>query len=110
MILPKKVYSHLGPVSVSYVVDPKLEVGDGDNFGIWNNRRRDIQVATTIGGVEIIETARLQSLLHELVHLALWDAGLTFPNEDAEEAVCDVLGTYMAGAVLNGYLALRVPK
>lgn len=43
---------------------------------------------------------------HEVVHLALFDAGVKL-DEELEERVCDALGTYLAAAVRSGFLEVK---
>lgn len=99
--LPKALWSPLGPVPValtSSVVDGAL--------GSFTFRSRDIHIDNT--GVPAIQWG---TFWHEAVHVALFDSGVTNGlSHDAEEAVCDAVGTYLAGMVLAGCLTVRAPK
>lgn len=101
--LPAEVFSVLGPVPVTE--NPSL-VEKREALGLASFRPRTIQVDQ--GSTR---QAQWQYLWHEMVHYALWDAGVTNGlSHEQEEAVCDAVGTYMAAAMLGGYVKVAVPK
>jgi Zn-dependent peptidase ImmA (M78 family) len=102
MKLPRSVFTALGPalIEVSEIADSK------ESFGIWNSQVRTV----TIDGASSYEN-QLSTLFHEMTHIALWDSGVAnFVEEKQAEAVCDAVGTYLAAAVLAGYLKFSVPR
>jgi Zn-dependent peptidase ImmA (M78 family) len=105
--LPNKVWSQLGAIPVKPVkmVTDQDGKDDDDAFGFWNTMARDIQILTLAA-----TPAQLATLFHEMAHVALHDAGVAIGDDATEERVCDAIGTYMAGSLLAGFLALRVPK
>ena len=106
MKLPSRVWSQLGDVPV------KLEAGmiecankDEAAYGKWNAVQRFITIDPSA-----CDATQIATLFHEMVHLALWDAGVKFAHEDAEETICDAIGSYMAGAVIAGYMKFGNPR
>jgi hypothetical protein len=99
--LPKALWSSLGPLGVS--LEDRLE----DNaLGMFTYRPRDIKIDNT--GVPAIQWA---TFWHEVTHVALFDSGVSnCLNNELEEAVCDAVGTYLAGMTLAGCLTVRAPK
>jgi hypothetical protein len=107
MKLPAVVYSQLGPVPVR--VDPELnrEAEPSEElFGRFNKASRAIAINGTS-----CHHAQLGTLMHEIAHVAMWDAGTdNILSEAQSEAVCDAIGTYLAAAVVAGYVRLTVPR
>jgi Zn-dependent peptidase ImmA (M78 family) len=102
MTLPKAVYSQLGPVPVAV----RNKIRNGNPFGMFWYGMREIEVHTKQS-----EASQLATLAHEMVHVALYDSGVEEGlNENALEAVCNAVGTYIAGAVQAGYIVLKTPK
>jgi hypothetical protein len=101
--LPAFVWSAQGPLPVT-VVEDLAETEKA--WGQFTMGERSIQLA----GDASCSANRLQTLCHELIHLALWDSGVhhLLPQE-VEEAVCDAVGSYLAGAARAGYLKFSVP-
>lgn len=109
MKLPAFVWSALGPVPVKLVKDLKVSdspTEEQEAFGTWDENRRAISIEPTA-----CAPTQIKTLFHEMTHVALNDAGVnnTF-NEAAIETVCDVLGSYLAGAAIAGYITIKVPK
>ena len=101
MKLPRNVYSQLGPVPVvmteGMVKDPNLP-----SFGMWDEVTRVIKIDPSAH-----EAAQLSTLFHEMVHVALTDAGANNSmSEQQAETVCDVVGAHFAAAVLAGHMKL----
>lgn len=93
--LPTSVWSVFGPVPVTVVPDLRDEK-DGILFGrvLYFTRRIEIRAEMSL-------VTQWQTLEHERVHLALFDAGarLSLTNEQ-EEAVCDSLATARVAEML----------
>lgn len=106
MKIPAQVWSQLGPIEVRLVKVPNVDgKEDLDAYGRWDGGKRDIEVG------EACVSSQMQTLFHEMIHIALWDAGAHNAfTDDAKEVICDAVGTYLAGAALHGWLALKVPK
>jgi hypothetical protein len=101
--LPAAVWSPQGPLPVT-VVDDLAESAQA--WGQFTAGERSIQLA----GAASSPTNRLQTLCHELVHLALWDSGIhNLLTHEVEEAICDAVGSYLSGAIQAGYIKLAVP-
>lgn len=92
--LPTKAYSVLGPVEVR---EAPLENLHG--------RVDYVPRIITIHQGQHPATA-WSTYWHEVVHLALFDAGVDLPEKQAE-AVCDALGTYFAAAVREGFIEVK---
>jgi hypothetical protein len=103
--LPQTVYSQLGPVTVT--LDDVIHADKKEPaFGIFSGRDRTIRVDSGSA-----EGNQLATLMHEIVHLALYDAGANnVLTATQAEVVCDALGTYLAAAVFAGYLRVTVPR
>lgn len=104
MKLPATVYSQIGPVAVS--LDDRIHADKKEPaFGLFCGRTRTIKVDS--GSAPEIQLA---TLMHEVTHLALFDAGANnVLTATQAEVVCDALGTYLAAAVLAGYLRFGRP-
>jgi hypothetical protein len=103
MKLPLTMYSPLGPIPVVPVgeipSEPEVMV-----MGRYNYGNRTIEISSSVRNRE----GRLMVAFHEWVHVVLMDSGVSqFLSPQAEEAVCDAIGTALAGAVQNKYLTLR---
>lgn len=108
MKLPSQVFTHLGPVPVSLDGEMAQKEKDDDfsTYGLFCKQKRTVKV-----DAQSAPESQLSTLLHECVHIALWDAGTANILTDVQtEAVCDALGTYLAAAVIAGYLKLHVPR
>lgn len=107
MKIPTKVYSQLGAVSVR--MQPGMIEDKNENdaaFGKWNAVAREIVIDPTAA-----DATQLITLFHEMVHVALWESGAdNVIEERIAEVVCDAVGSYFAGATLNGFLTLKTPK
>lgn len=104
MKLPSHVYSQLGPVPVVAVAGLLLK--DDPVFGHWDPVKRQVEVDPSA-----CDAARVATLYHEVVHLALGDAGAADAfNQDQQEVICNAVGTYLAAATLAGYLKLCEPR
>jgi hypothetical protein len=76
-----------------------------DAFGLWLPGPREIQLDATAGNA-----TQLQTLAHEMGHVALWDAGTTdILTSQQEEAVCNAMGSYLAAAIREGWIKLTTP-
>lgn len=104
MKLPSKIWSQLGPIALNQKEGLLAKDEKDAEFGSWDAIKREIQIDPTS-----CPAALLQTLCHEMIHVALWDAGVNVPSE-TEEVICDAIGTYLAGASLAGYITLKVPK
>lgn len=105
MKLPKTVYSQLGPVPV-VLTEGMIKTPELLAFGVWDEVQRQIKIDPAA-----CDPAQLSTLFHEMLHIAMTDAGLnnTFTEQQAE-TVCDVGGSYLAAAVLAGYLKICSPR
>jgi len=104
MKLPKVLYSALGPISVERV--ESIPNGDPGSvtMGQYNLLSRSIRLSKEVTSDE----STLATMGHEWAHAALNDAGVSnLLSHEMEEAVCDVFGALIAGAILNGYLAFK---
>jgi hypothetical protein len=98
------VWSPQGPLPVT-VVDDLAETQRA--WGQFAMGERSIQLE----GAAACSAHRLQTLCHEIVHLALWDSGVhNLLDSKLEEAVCDAVGSYLSGAIQAGFIKLSVPK
>lgn len=97
--LPGAVWSQHGPVSVTVgAVQDRTE--RGYTFGRISMTRREISLDE-----DCVPRVQWATLGHEIGELLLFDAGL--PNildECVKEAICDAIGSWIAGAVLDGSL------
>lgn len=65
---------------------------------MWEHRTIDVE---SDAGKE----TQLQTFWHEVTHVALWDGGCHDAlTHEQREAVCNAMGTYMAAAMIGGYL------
>jgi len=97
--LPKSVHSHLGDIPVSLVDDLEEKK---EALGMWEMAPRRISIHS-----KAAPEVQLQALYHEIVHVALMDSGVSNGLvKDAEEAVCDAVGTLLASMSLAGRLKL----
>jgi hypothetical protein len=104
--LPREVWSQLGAIPVQHVAGMIDHANKEEAaYGRCNFVRRSISVDPSA-----CEATQFATLFHEMVHLALWDAGVKFVSEDHEETVCDAIGSYLAGAMIAGYVKLAVPR
>lgn len=94
--LPLVAFSHLGSVKVT---TENLK----DNFGKTEFKPRLIKLHK-----DQHPATAWATYWHEVVHLALFDAGTKLTPRD-EERVCDALGTYLAAAVRSGFLKVKDP-
>jgi hypothetical protein len=101
MWLPESVPSSLGPVPVTVVES----IHEDGRRGELDEEQRRISVR---GGQ--CDAMLWQTLFHECAHLALFDgAAHEMLTERQTEAVCNTVGTWLAAAVLAGWLVVRVP-
>lgn len=106
MRLPARVWSQLGPISVELKALSAPTPGADADFGGWIPAKREIELHA-----DLCDASRIATLLHEVTHVALWDAGgENVLTDQQKEFVCDAVGSYFAGAVLAGYLKFCVPK
>jgi hypothetical protein len=106
MRLPRTLYSALGPIPVELVdklpADPEMMT-----YGRFIGHTRSIELSREIPSAE----ARIHTLFHEWVHVAMTDSGVTHMlDARLEEAICDAIGGLLAGAALNGNLKLHPLK
>ena len=88
-----------GPVPVLY----KKGLDNGEALGLCYHTHRRIEVE-----VDASEDTVRATLWHEVMEMALWDSGLHYLlTGDLKEAVCDVVGNYMAAAQKAGYITMR---
>ena len=92
------MWSSLGPVVVR-----RRAIQRRGLWGEFDRAGRTIQVDSGLD-----QATALQTLWHEVVHLALHDGHAGLP-EDVEERVCDVVGQYLAGMQAAGHLSVRSP-
>lgn len=92
--LPKVVNGAGGPITVELVdaIEPDAGKTAGDNsvtWGIWEGHKRLIRIVKSVD-----RSFQWSVLQHELVHAALFDAGVTnlLPPEQ-EECLADALST-----------------
>ncbi len=95
--LPATLYSQLGPVKVT-LRDDLLETKGA--MGMWYGQQRTIDIQSGMDA-----SATLQTLLHEMAHIILWDSGVhNLLSKKKREAVVDAVGTYLTAAVNAGNL------
>lgn len=105
--MPRELYSVLGPVSVTVVDTLPTPKPEETTCGVYKQLSRAIELSREVTS----EEARIETLFHEWVHVALLDSGLAhLLDENVQEAVCDAVGGLLAGAALNGMLVLRNGK
>lgn len=94
--LPNEVFSLLGPVPVVY--EYRLRVKKfGRLFGLFRRRRRQILIDTQPPFVQ-----QWQVLMHEKLHVWLFDAGVTnLLSKEHEEAVCDAIATALTAEMMS---------
>lgn len=98
--VPKALWSSLGPLPVTITEMPE------ETLGMVEFRKREVTLDKTMG-----PEARISTMWHEAVHIALYDSGVTNSlTHDLEEAICDAVGAYLAGMMLSGCLTVRAPK
>lgn len=99
--VPKALWSSLGPLPV--VVTSNIPE---DAMGMFTYRPRTITLDKTNG-----PAAMWGTFWHEATHVALWDSGIhNGLTHELEEAICDAVGTFLAGMTLAGNLTVRAPK
>jgi hypothetical protein len=105
MKLPSTFYSQLGPVPI--LLDDGIHADKKEPaFGMFSGRDRSIRVDNGSSPEN-----QLATLMHEVVHLALFDSGSNnVLSATQAEVVCDAVGTYFAAAIIAGYLRIVVPK
>lgn len=102
MKLPASVYSMLGPIPVTKV---KGLATDKEAFGIWGTEQRDVKI-----DADVCLHNQLATLFHECAHIAMTDSGVAnYIDDKTQEAVADAIGTYLAAAMLQGYLKFSTP-
>ena len=94
--LPEAAFSHLGPVKVLHT-----DLSGEGLHGSFAFYPRTISIHA-----EQHPAVAWSTYWHEVVHLALFDAGTKLP-EAIEERVADALGTYFAAAVRSGFLKVN---
>jgi hypothetical protein len=100
VIIPKALWSAFGPVSVA--AGKSVQCNGRSALGSWDGWARTIKYRK--GN----DASALQAVLHEMIHLALWDAGAhNCLTDKQQELVCDAVGSYLAGAVRAGAIELR---
>lgn len=106
MKLPTRVWSQIGPVRVEPKPTPPPSPDVNPDFGEWDAGARAITINTTA-----VPPMQIATLFHEMTHVAIWDAGgQNVLTEQQIEFVCDAVGSYLAGALLAGFVKLSVPK
>lgn len=93
--IPSAVPSALGPIPVTFEVLPYGETHT--TWGRWEPAERRIYLRP---GMDPAHT--WATLMHEVVHAEIDDAGLKLP-EDTEEAICRALGPARALKVRTGW-------
>lgn len=93
--LPKSVHGVGGAIRIELVPFIENEAGKpavGDNsttFGMWEGHKRLIRIVDNVP-----RAFQWSVLYHEMVHAALFDAGLTnLMTHENEEALCDCIST-----------------
>lgn len=97
--IPARVYSALGPIGVSYLTPKKArKLG---LCGRYEFTTRSIQLNPGM----VLESEWV-TLWHEIMHVALMDAGVSRNalTKEQEEVVCDAVGSFLTGMMLNGSL------
>lgn len=94
--IPRSVYSILGRIPVTeHAMVPNPDGTPSDDLGWWDASQRTILLRAGAG-----HTQKWHTLLHEKVHMWLWDAGVNLP-EEVEENLCDVIATAILAELLN---------
>lgn len=90
MKLPTRVFSVLGWVPVvRQDVLPKDDGTPSDDLGWWDSHQRTIRLRK-----DLVPVVAQHTLLHEKVHMWLWDSGATAAlTKEAEELICDAIAT-----------------
>lgn len=106
MKIPASVYSQIGPVPVTF--DASIAEGEPENLalGVFDKQKRTIKLdpAST-------RESQVATLMHEAIHVALWDSGCENTLTEVQvESICDAVGTYLAGALIGGYLRFGRPR
>jgi hypothetical protein len=100
--IPKAVWSPLGPLPVTVTTGGGLEGA----MGMFTYRSREITLDQSNGVANMWTT-----FWHEIIHVALYDSGVSNGlQHDAEEAICDAVGTYLAGMTLAKCLTIKAPQ
>jgi Zn-dependent peptidase ImmA (M78 family) len=100
--LPKAIFSQLGPVPVVATKGMLEAASEERAFGRWDEINRKVEIDPSA-----IDAVQLATLFHEMMHVAMTDAGAVHHFTDQQqEIICDAAGTYLAAAVLAGYLKL----
>lgn len=72
-------------------------------MGVFRTHERVIHIHTNVS-----DDDRRRIFFHEMVHLALNDSGVSnILTKKKEEAVCDALGHYFAGACKAGKITIK---
>lgn len=97
--IPSTVFSVLGSVAVVEMAAlPKEDgTGPGTDLGWWDGPQRTIRLRQ-----DTHPTQKLHTLLHEKVHMWLWDSGAHAAlTKEAEELICDTIATALLAEMLQ---------
>lgn len=86
--LPESFHTQLGDVPVLIVKEIAPAKEDESVMGVWRPESRQVEIKDGMHGATTHHT-----LLHERVHVALFDAGVKLTH-DQEEAVCDAVASH----------------
>lgn len=94
--IPRSVYSVLGLIPVErHESVPSSDGKPSDDLGWWDAHQRTIRLRKDMPLVTAHHT-----LLHEKVHVWLWDAGVQLSHE-VEENIADVIATALLAEMMN---------
>jgi len=100
--LPGEVYSSQGPIPVYPTAG--LIVRE-DSYGRVLYPQREIEIDDSCSS-----TVQILTLMHELVHIALFDSGVTaLVSLEQEEIIADAIAQYFGGAIQAGYMKFTTP-
>jgi hypothetical protein len=100
--IPSRAYSILDPWQVKVTAIPTTEHAAG--MCTYTARQISVDSEYTLMG-------QWQIFAHELFHMIMYEAGIdTGVEEKTQELVCDAFGTWFAGAIKAGYLAINEAK
>ena len=93
---PTWVPSRHGAVPVTLV--RHLQCGGSPAFGCYHYPTRQIEIEDTLPLV-----LRWRYIRHEIVHMAVYDAGLSFDSPTAENYVAEAMATQQITEMLSGW-------
>ncbi len=93
-LVPPSVFSVLGPVPVIIVDDLVDDHGD-PLLGHFLPEERRIEIKAGMS-----EQATRSTLMHEKLHVWMWDAGTKPIDDDEEERICDSIGAMLVAETL----------